>query len=175
MKLIVLYGPAGVGKHTIGTELAKLTDYRFFHNHYIVDLVSAIFQWGTKDYFELSKDVSEIAFRRAVDKKVNLITTYVYATGHDDEIIKQRIKYVEKKGGTMHFVQLTCSQEALEDRVQSEGRKRYQKLTTVKGLRKLMKKYDLITPIKFVESLEVDTTNKSPKTVAKIIKEYCKL
>src|SRR3989338_7066770 len=161
MKLIVLYGPPGVGKHTIGTELAKLTGYHFFHNHYIVDLVSALFPLGTKEYFDLSKEVSDIAFRAAVDNDIDLISTYVYATGLDDAIIKERSKYVKKQGGTIQFVQLTCSQEALEDRVQSEGRKRYQKLTSVKGLRRLMRKYDLTTPIKFVESLKIDTTNKS--------------
>jgi tRNA A37 N6-isopentenylltransferase MiaA len=33
MELLFIYGPAAVGKLTIGRELAKLTGYRLFHNH----------------------------------------------------------------------------------------------------------------------------------------------
>ena len=175
MKLLVLYGPPGVGKHTVGKELSRLTGYKFFHNHYIVDLVSALFPWGTPDYFELSKEISDRVFQKAISRNINFVTTYVYAAGLDDQIIKQRIKSVEKTGGDIHFVLLSCSQKTLERRVRSKGRKKYKKLNTAKSLRELMKKYKLTTAMNFVKTLEIDTTNKSPKTTARLIKEYYKL
>ena len=45
MRLVVLYGPPGVGKLTVGGELATLTGFRLFHNHLTVNLATAIFPW----------------------------------------------------------------------------------------------------------------------------------
>ena len=39
MKLVILYGPPGVGKLTVGRELAARTGFKLFHNHLTVDLV----------------------------------------------------------------------------------------------------------------------------------------
>ena len=37
MNLIVLIGSGAVGKMTVGQELMKITDYRLFHNHHILN------------------------------------------------------------------------------------------------------------------------------------------
>jgi replication-associated recombination protein RarA len=47
MNLIFLYGPPGVGKLTVAQELAGMTGYKLFHNHLTVDLVYAVFDFGT--------------------------------------------------------------------------------------------------------------------------------
>ncbi len=44
MQLVFLYGPPGVGKYTIGLELAARTGFRLLHNHLTVNLVSAVFE-----------------------------------------------------------------------------------------------------------------------------------
>ena len=43
MNLIVLIGSGAVGKMTIGQELMKITDYRLFHNHHMIEPVIEIF------------------------------------------------------------------------------------------------------------------------------------
>ena len=41
MKLVVLHGPPAVGKLTVARELARLTGWRLFHNHLVVDALLA--------------------------------------------------------------------------------------------------------------------------------------
>ena len=43
MKLILPYGPPGVGKMTIAKELAAITGYTLFHNHMLLNALSDIF------------------------------------------------------------------------------------------------------------------------------------
>ena len=43
MNLVFLYGPHAAGKYTVGSALAELTGYHFFHNQLTVDAVVSIF------------------------------------------------------------------------------------------------------------------------------------
>ena len=39
MNLILIVGSGAVGKMTVGQELMKITDYRLFHNHMMIEPV----------------------------------------------------------------------------------------------------------------------------------------
>ena len=43
MDLIVIIGSGAVGKMTVGQELMKITDFRLFHNHMMIEPVIQIF------------------------------------------------------------------------------------------------------------------------------------
>ncbi len=43
MNLVILIGSGAVGKMTVGQELMKITDYRLFHNHHMIEPVIEIF------------------------------------------------------------------------------------------------------------------------------------
>lgn len=47
--LIMITGPQAVGKMTVGQELAKLTNFKLFHNHMSIDLVNNFFSYSTKE------------------------------------------------------------------------------------------------------------------------------
>jgi hypothetical protein len=78
MRLVYLYGPPGIGKLTIGRELAKQTGYRLFHNHQAVDLAISIFPRETPEYFDLIRDVRGAGFLAAARAGVSLVATGVY-------------------------------------------------------------------------------------------------
>ena len=42
MRLVFIHGPAARGKLTVAKELARLIDFRLFHNHLTVDFVAAL-------------------------------------------------------------------------------------------------------------------------------------
>lgn len=53
--LIMITGPQAVGKMTVGQELAKLTNFKLFHNHMSIDLVNNFFSYSTKEGQDMVK------------------------------------------------------------------------------------------------------------------------
>jgi len=46
MKFVLVFGPQAVGKMTVGSELAKITDLKLFHNHMSIELFHQFFGYG---------------------------------------------------------------------------------------------------------------------------------
>lgn len=175
MKLIFLYGPPAVGKLTIAKELAKLTNYKIFHNHSAIDLASEIFKFGSKPYKNLRRKIQIEVFKSAAKENMDLIFTYCYDKPKSNNFVKKIIQNIEKYKGKIYFVQLICSKEELHKRVKEASRKKYRKIKSVKVLDQKMKEWDLFSKIPFVKSLTIDNTKISAKKVAEKIKEYYKL
>ncbi len=57
MDVVFLYGPPGVGKFPVGSELARLTGFKLFHNHLPVNLVSAVFERGSEVWLNLLRRI----------------------------------------------------------------------------------------------------------------------
>ena len=53
MNLIFIHGPAASGKLTTGRALHRLTGYRLFHNHLVVDTLLAVFPFGSEPFVRL--------------------------------------------------------------------------------------------------------------------------
>ena len=53
MNLVFLHGPAASGKLTVGRELSRRPGYRLFHNHLVVDAVTAVFEFGSESFVRL--------------------------------------------------------------------------------------------------------------------------
>ena len=43
MDLVLIFGAGAVGKMTVGQELMKISDFRLFHNHMMIEPVIEIF------------------------------------------------------------------------------------------------------------------------------------
>ena len=131
MKLILLYGPPAVGKLTIAKEIARLTGLKLFHAHLTVDLVEAIFPRGTPSFHKLVWDIRYAVFAEAAQAHLDgLIFTTVY--GRDRaQFIARCMEVVEPFGGEVCFVHVHCQAETLRQRVVSEDRTQYGKITSV--------------------------------------------
>ncbi len=176
MKLVVLTGAPGVGKLTVANALAKQTGYKVLHNHLTIELLSAVFDWGSKPFEELiEKYRTEILEAAAKYKVKGVITTYVYAAEVDDREMKRLVRRMNRVHVPVYFVQLRCTQTVLEQRVRSESRKKFSKIKKVKHLRALMKKYDVLAPVPVPNTLTVDTTNLSPARTAREISKHFRL
>jgi hypothetical protein len=120
--LIVSFGPPAAGKAAVGHELAKLTGFRFFHNHMTAEPVAALFGWGTESFAKLADQLRITLFTEAIAQPnmPNSTFTFVWALDleGDWEFIKKVVALFEANGGKVFFVELVAS---LPARLQREG------------------------------------------------------
>jgi len=162
MKLIILYGPPASGKYTIANLLAEKTGYRFFHNHLTVDLLKSVFDWGTPEFFRLSKKIRLEIFEEAAKQNIpGIVNTFVYQKCDDDDFVKDVITSVEKHGGEVKFIQIYCAQDELLKRVTEDSRKQFKKVHNPDDLLKSLNKDDLMSSIDFVDNIRIDSTHLS--------------
>lgn len=172
MKLVFIYGPPAVGKLTVANELSSLTGIKVFDNHKSLDLALEFFDFHSEPGARICNAIRMAVFETTAMYDLDLIFTYVYARDADDPWVKEVLDVAEGNGGEVCFVQLTCSQPVLEERVVATDRLGSQKLTSVGALREVLGKWDLFSPIPFGEQLSVDTGVTTPKEAARIIAEH---
>ena len=171
MKLIFLHGAPAVGKLTIGRELVALTGFRLFHNHLTVDLVSSLFPFGSEPFILLREQIWLAAFAEAARNDVSLIFTFNPERTVRESFVQDTIELVEGAGGKVVFVELTCAEEELEDRLDDATRKEFGKLASVEQYRTLKD----LGAFQFPElpiHLSLDTTSQPPEDSARLISAH---
>jgi chloramphenicol 3-O-phosphotransferase len=170
MKLIFLHGLPGAGKLTVARALSKLTGYGVFHNHLTVDLVQAVFEFGSPAFIELRELIWTAVFRRAADENLpGLIFTFAFEPTVTARFIETVVEIMESRGGEVLFVELRCDQKTLEERVKEPSRGEFGKLSSVEKLRDLMENGDLDTLELPRPQLVLDTPVMTPAEAAELI------
>lgn len=172
MILVFLHGMPGVGKLTVGEELARRTGYRLFHNHLTVDLATAVFEFGSPGFIDLREHIWLEVFRRAAEEEIPLVFTFAAERTVGEAFVERARDLVEGAGGEIVFVELRCDPDELGRRVESPERRRFGKLASAETLRSLARDgvlYHLEVP-PGARSVRLDTTTLSPEdTAAEII------
>jgi len=171
MKLVFLHGPPGVGKLTVGRELAALTDLGLFHNHLTVELVSSLFLFGSEPFIFLREQVWLAAFAEAARNDVSLIFTFCPERTVRERFVQETVNAVEAAGGQVIFIELTCNEEELERRMEDASRKEFGKLASVERYRSLRDAGAFQFP-KLPNGLILDVTALQPGESAQLISEY---
>jgi chloramphenicol 3-O-phosphotransferase len=167
MKLIFLHGMPGVGKLSVGRELADLTGFRLFHNHLTVDLVSSVFDFGTPPFVELREKIWLDVFRQAVEEKLDgLIFTFAYDASVRGSFIQNLRSACESNGNEVLFVELKCSPEELERRIVDLSRQTFGKLSSLEQFRELNDAGAFVDPGIPTQRLVLDTTALSASEAA---------
>jgi broad-specificity NMP kinase len=176
-KIIVIYGPPGVGKLTVAQELSKITSFKLFHVHQIADLLSFFFTPGTKPFTKTFEDLWFFLLEKILSfAKKGVIVTLVYGiqtlNGEKDDLFFLKIKNLAlEKKADIFFIKLKCSDEEIKKRISSEERKKFKKITDYKKLKEIREKYNIDAKIPFDKNIEIDTTNLSPSHTAMEIKK----
>lgn len=179
---VYIYGPVAVGKLTVAKELQKLTGYKIFHNHMLIDLTKELFGedkkvkpfFREKLYYYIINSLSKF--------KIPTIFTHAFAynftfkTGTTDpEYIKNTEKIIVKNGGIFYGVHLISDDNKLLKRIKNKSRKKYTKLKKATVLKELLKKYDHSTSAPIKNNLVIDNTNLKPNRVAEMIVNHFKI
>lgn len=175
MQLIFIHGAPAVGKLTVARELAALTGLRLFHNHLTVDLVSAVFDFGSEAFITLRERIWLAVFREAAQRKVSLIFTFNPESTVRAGFIRETIDTVESEGGSVVFVELTCAPDELERRIESPSRSRFGKLRSLAQYRELQQAGAFAFPTLPDSGLSLDTTQQAPEATARLIGELLTL
>jgi hypothetical protein len=172
-QVIFLYGRPGVGKLTVGEHLAAETGYRLLHNHAVVDLATSLFPFGTQPFVVLRENIWHLSIETALKARIGgVIMTFAPEASVSDSFIPSFQKRVLAGMGTLHFIELQCSNSELEKRIASEPRERFGKLRDVYKYRKLDQAGTFDRPQMPTPELVVDTTNQSPLESARAIAKH---
>lgn len=122
MKLLILIGNSAVGKMTVGQELAKITPFRLFHNHMMIEPVLEIFGSFRGDVIQKLRSVIFEEF--AASDNYGLIFTFMWAFDMPSdwaylESVKQTFGLPEDD---IYYVELIAPQEVRLQRNRTENR-----------------------------------------------------
>ena len=172
MKLIIIHGAPAAGKLTIANELGSRTGFKVFHNHLSIDCVKPVFDFGTLPFLRMIELIRFGTIAEAAREGVDLIHTFVYAFGEDDEHMARLIAAAEDNGGEAHLVLLVCEPEELKNRIGNESRIRIGKLVSPESVDRTAEKFEVRKPYQGRETLVIDTTDNSPGKAAESIIQH---
>lgn len=179
MNLVVIIGSGAVGKMTVGQELMKITDYRLFHNHMMIEPVIDIFgKFDGSVVAKLRDDIFDAFMKTSFD---GMIFTFMWAFDmqSDWDYIKGVSEKFEATGGTVYYVELVADRSVRVERNRTENRlankasKRDLALSEGRMLREETK-YRLVSydgEVPFENYIKIDNTNLEPDVVARMIKD----
>jgi len=173
MKLIIIHGPPAAGKLTVANALSLRTYFKVFHNHLTIDCTEPVFEFGTDAFWEINLRLRVEVIAEAARQDIDLIHTFVYAKGQDDERFCELIAAAEDNGGEVHTVLVHCRNEVRKERIAHESRVRMRKLTDPDSVDTSQERNDLLSPLPGRETLVIDTSDISPDEAAtRIIKHF---
>ena len=183
MDLILILGSGAVGKMTVGQELMKITDFRLFHNHMMIEPVIEIF--GGFQGGLVNKLRDEIFDEFLKTDYQGMIFTYMMAFDipSEWEYVKSLSDKFEATGGTVYYVELVADQEErlkrnkTENRLKNKASKRDLEISDGR-LQYEDAHYRLVSndgEVPFKNYIKIDNTRLSPDVVASMIKEHFNL
>ncbi|GAA1630952.1 AAA family ATPase [Kribbella alba] len=113
MELVIIFGPAAVGKMTVGHEVCKLTGFKLFHNHVLIEPVLDIFPFGSPQFERVVGEFRRRIITEAADAAIpGLVFTYVWGLDipEDTDVVASYIDLVESRGGRARLVELAADQ-----------------------------------------------------------------
>lgn len=175
MNIVFIYGPPGVGKRSVGLELARITGFKLIDNHTTINWATQFLDFGTPGMWKLEHELRNAVFNIAAEEGLNLIGTFVAPNPQVAEHAAQAVALARSTGGNGYFARLYCDQAALEERVQAAGRAELGKLTSVDVLRRMQSRSDLSLLMPGHDNLEIDNTLLQAKAAARQIANYFSL
>ena len=180
MKLLILIGNSSVGKMTVGQELCKITPFRLFHNHMMIEPVLEVFGQFRGDVIQKLRQVIFEEFSKS--DQYGLIFTFMWAFDMQEdwnylESVKQIFGLPEED---IYYVELIAPQEvrlarnSTENRLKNKASKRDIDASNARLIRddQNYRCESLPGEITFKNYFRLENANISPDEAAQIIKDH---
>ena len=180
MKLLLLFGNCSVGKMTVGQELTKITPFRLFHNHMMIEPVLEVFGEFRSDVIEKLRTTVFEEFAKT--EQYGLIFTFMWAFDRQEDWdyiarIRSRFPIADED---VYYVELVAPQEirlqrnCTENRLKHKASKRDLDASNERLI--LADQHyrceSLPGEIPFSNYLRLDNSQISPEEAAGIIQSY---
>ncbi len=137
-----------------------------------IDWARELFEFYSEAFWRLVARLRYVAFEEAAIEDVGLKATFVYAYPSDEPSLadfEATCQTVERHGGRLSFVQLTCDSEELLRRVETPRRVEMKKLASADTMHRQMETLDYFQPLLGRAGLKIDNTDVLPDEVARRI------
>jgi deoxyadenosine/deoxycytidine kinase len=162
VKFIVIYGPSGIGKESVGRELARRNDWHLFPQHLAFDISCAVVGFGNNGFEKYQRKVCLDAFRALIEKKVlGIVFTFCYVSPASNYFVDGLFDLLKEFAIKAEFIRLSCDFDEHVRRVTSEGRKNTNKIQSKDCLEEYLRRFDFSVDIPCVESVHLDNTELS--------------
>jgi hypothetical protein len=168
MQCVFLYGRPAVGKLTIAREVSRLTGFRLFDNHLVVDTALALFDFGSPSFVALRENLWRASFAemiKAAPSLAGVIFTFSPEDTVSQKFIDDLFKQLIAAQIDVRCVELTCPEEVIEKRIANADRNRKRKLVDLSLYRTLRDRGTFDTPVIDRNRLVIDSS-KSPAEAA---------
>lgn len=180
MKLLILIGNSSVGKMTVGQELCKITPFRLFHNHMMIEPVLEVFGQFRGDVIQKLRHVIFEEFSKS--DNYGLVFTFMWAFDMPSdwdylESVKQIFGLPDED---IYYVELLAPQEVrlarncTENRLKNKASKRDVEISNQRLLNDDLRYRCESLPgeIPFPNYLRLENENISAADAAQLIKEH---
>ena len=172
--VVFIHGPAASGKHTIGSLVSEKLGVPLFHNHLTVDLVKALFEFGTEPFVTLRASIWRETFKVASESRRSFVFTFNPEITVEPSLIDELVSYVENAGGVVHYVELICSDQEIVKRISNESRRKFGKLIEAAIYKEIKKAGGFEFPPFPMPVISIDTEMTSAEIAAEKIVQALK-
>jgi hypothetical protein len=159
VKFIVIYGPSGIGKESVGRALAKRNGWRLFPQHLAFDISCAVVGFGNDGFEKYQRKICLDAFGELIERKApGIVFTFCYVSPASNYFLDGLFALLKESGIKADFVRLSCEFDEHVRRVTSPGRKNTNKIQTRDILENYLGRFNFSVDIPGVETVRLDNT-----------------
>lgn len=159
MKFVMIYGPSGIGKESVGREIAKRNGWNLFPQYLAFDIACAVVGFGNNGFEKYQRKICLDAFRALIEKDATgIVFTFCYVYPASNYFINGLFELLKEFEIKADFIRLSCDFDEHVRRVTSEKRKNTNKIQSKEYLEDYLSRFDFSVDIAGVETFNLNNT-----------------
>jgi shikimate kinase len=169
MLIICIHGAPGVGKLSVGRELADATGFVLIHDHLVIETAAVVFAFGEPRFSALRSKLFADLLDAACSSGRGIVLTHANDIFWQPRFAVILQECASRYGYEVRRVFLTCAPHEHTRRIADPARARYRKINDMDRLRRLTELGEFQSIAPHMRDILIDTTSHSPSRVAEEI------